>query len=91
MQLTQILRTGQNTWESKNILAVSFAPLVQPNRKDNGKHDTVGLRKCCLCSLPVAWWVVTVSAGGGLEARALCCTYVMRWNANIAFSKIVAE
>lgn len=44
-QLTQILRTGQNTWESKNILAVSFAPLVQPNRNDNGKHDAVGLRK----------------------------------------------
>ncbi|XP_034618798.1 protein-L-isoaspartate O-methyltransferase domain-containing protein 1 isoform X1 [Trachemys scripta elegans] len=42
-QLTQILRTGQNTWESKNILAVSFAPLVQPNRNDNSKRDTVGL------------------------------------------------
>lgn len=52
MQLTQILRTGQNTWESKNILAVSFAPLVQPNRNDNGKHDTVGLRKCHLYLTP---------------------------------------
>ncbi|KAG6940555.1 protein-L-isoaspartate (D-aspartate) O-methyltransferase domain containing 1 [Chelydra serpentina] len=42
-QLTQILRTGQNTWENKNILAVSFAPLIQPNRNDNSKRDTVGL------------------------------------------------
>ncbi|KAF7246389.1 Protein-L-isoaspartate O-methyltransferase domain-containing protein 1, partial [Varanus komodoensis] len=44
-QLTQILRTGQNTWESKNILAVSFAPLVQPSKSDSCKNDTVGLRK----------------------------------------------
>ncbi|XP_023613536.1 protein-L-isoaspartate O-methyltransferase domain-containing protein 1 isoform X1 [Myotis lucifugus] len=43
-QLTQIMRTGQNTWESKNILAVSFAPLVQPSKNDNGKPDSVGLR-----------------------------------------------
>ncbi|XP_041329681.1 protein-L-isoaspartate O-methyltransferase domain-containing protein 1 isoform X1 [Pyrgilauda ruficollis] len=50
-QLTQILRTGQNTWESKNILAVSFAPLVQPNRNDNGKHDTVGLPPCAVRNL----------------------------------------
>ncbi|XP_055142427.1 protein-L-isoaspartate O-methyltransferase domain-containing protein 1 isoform X3 [Symphalangus syndactylus] len=42
-QLTQIMRTGQNTWESKNILAVSFAPLVQPSKNDNGKPDSVGL------------------------------------------------
>ncbi|XP_044906099.1 protein-L-isoaspartate O-methyltransferase domain-containing protein 1 isoform X2 [Felis catus] len=45
-QLTQIMRTGQNTWESKNILAVSFAPLVQPSKNDNGKPDSVGLRDC---------------------------------------------
>ncbi|KAM7122144.1 protein-L-isoaspartate O-methyltransferase domain-containing protein 1 isoform 2-T7 [Ciconia maguari] len=50
-RLTQILRTGQNTWESKNILAVSFAPLVQPNRNDNGKHDTVGLPPCAVRNL----------------------------------------
>ncbi|XP_067409885.1 protein-L-isoaspartate O-methyltransferase domain-containing protein 1 isoform X1 [Emydura macquarii macquarii] len=50
-QLTQILRTGQNTWESKNILAVSFAPLVQPNRKDNSKRDTVGLPPCAVRNL----------------------------------------
>ncbi|NXU63966.1 PCMD1 protein, partial [Horornis vulcanius] len=49
--LTQILRTGQNTWESKNILAVSFAPLVQPNRNDNGKHDAVGLPPCAVRNL----------------------------------------
>ncbi|EMP36687.1 Protein-L-isoaspartate O-methyltransferase domain-containing protein 1 [Chelonia mydas] len=50
-QLTQILRTGQNTWESKNILAVSFAPLVQPNRNDNSKRDTVGLPQCAVRNL----------------------------------------
>ncbi|XP_053873533.1 protein-L-isoaspartate O-methyltransferase domain-containing protein 1 isoform X3 [Malaclemys terrapin pileata] len=50
-QLTQILRTGQNTWESKNILAVSFAPLVQPNRNDNSKRDTVGLPPCAVRNL----------------------------------------
>ncbi|RXM35756.1 hypothetical protein EOD39_3906 [Acipenser ruthenus] len=42
-QLTQIMRTGQSAWESKNILAVSFAPLVQPNRTDRSKTDTVNL------------------------------------------------
>ncbi|MBN3319314.1 PCMD1 protein, partial [Atractosteus spatula] len=42
-QLTQITRTGQSTWESKNILAVSFAPLVQPNRTDGNKPETVKL------------------------------------------------
>lgn len=40
--LTQIMRSEQNTWESKNILAVSFAPLLQPNKKDNGKPESVG-------------------------------------------------
>lgn len=76
MQLTQILRTGQNTWESKNILAVSFAPLVQPNRNDNGKHDTVGLRKCHLYWLPLVWWVLIVLAGVTLEEKRLSFTYV---------------
>uniref|UniRef100_A0A3B4AHV2 Protein-L-isoaspartate O-methyltransferase domain-containing protein 1 n=1 Tax=Periophthalmus magnuspinnatus TaxID=409849 RepID=A0A3B4AHV2_9GOBI len=42
-QLTQITRTGQSSWESKNILAVSFAPLVQQNRGDGEKADTVQL------------------------------------------------
>lgn len=45
MQLTQITRTGQCTWESKNILAVSFAPLVQQSRADGERPDTVQLRK----------------------------------------------
>ncbi|XP_042187718.1 protein-L-isoaspartate O-methyltransferase domain-containing protein 1 isoform X2 [Callorhinchus milii] len=44
-QLTQIIRTGQNTWETKNILAVSFAPLIQPSRTDSLKSDNVGLPK----------------------------------------------
>ncbi|XP_053414680.1 protein-L-isoaspartate O-methyltransferase domain-containing protein 1 isoform X3 [Nycticebus coucang] len=51
-QLTQIMRTGQNTWESKNILAVSFAPLVQPSKNDNGKPDSVGLRICLRGNCP---------------------------------------
>nr|XP_057922852.1 protein-L-isoaspartate O-methyltransferase domain-containing protein 1 isoform X1 [Doryrhamphus excisus] len=42
-QLTQITRTGQCTWESKNILAVSFAPLAQQSRADGDKPDTVQL------------------------------------------------
>ncbi|XP_032875607.1 protein-L-isoaspartate O-methyltransferase domain-containing protein 1 isoform X2 [Amblyraja radiata] len=42
-QLTQIIRTGQNTWETKNILAVSFAPLIQPNRSDCFKSENVKL------------------------------------------------
>uniref|UniRef100_A0A287A1G0 Protein-L-isoaspartate O-methyltransferase domain-containing protein 1 n=1 Tax=Sus scrofa TaxID=9823 RepID=A0A287A1G0_PIG len=50
-QLTQIMRTGQNTWESKNILAVSFAPLVQPSKNDNGKPDSVGLPPCAVRNL----------------------------------------
>ncbi|XP_037658599.1 protein-L-isoaspartate O-methyltransferase domain-containing protein 1-like [Choloepus didactylus] len=50
-QLTQIMRTGQNTWESKNILAVSFAPLVQPSKSDNGRPDSVGLPPCAVRNL----------------------------------------
>ncbi|XP_048866591.1 protein-L-isoaspartate O-methyltransferase domain-containing protein 1 [Brienomyrus brachyistius] len=42
-QLTQITRTGQSSWESKNILAVSFAPLVQQSRGDGNKADAVKL------------------------------------------------
>lgn len=55
LQLTQITRTGQCTWESKNILAVSFAPLVQQSRADGDKPDTVHLREfrqppsVCVC------------------------------------------
>ncbi|KAG8570861.1 hypothetical protein GDO81_011450 [Engystomops pustulosus] len=50
-QLTQIQRTGQNTWESKNILAVSFAPLMQPSKNDNHKSETVKLPPCAVRSL----------------------------------------
>ncbi|XP_028659339.2 protein-L-isoaspartate O-methyltransferase domain-containing protein 1 [Erpetoichthys calabaricus] len=50
-QLTQITRTGQSTWETKNILAVSFAPLVQPNRTDRSKTDTVRLPPVAVRSL----------------------------------------
>lgn len=47
LQLTQITRTGQCTWDSKNILAVSFAPLAQQSRADGDKPDTVHLREFC--------------------------------------------
>ncbi|XP_075405771.1 protein-L-isoaspartate O-methyltransferase domain-containing protein 1 isoform X2 [Tenrec ecaudatus] len=50
-QLTQIMRTGQDTWESESILAVSFAPLVQPSKNDNGKPDSVGLPPCAVRNL----------------------------------------
>ncbi|TRY60611.1 hypothetical protein DNTS_007570 [Danionella cerebrum] len=50
-QLTQITRTGQSSWESKNILAVSFAPLVQQSRTDSGKTDTVVLPAVAVRSL----------------------------------------
>lgn len=45
MKLTQITRTGQCTWDSKNILAVSFAPLAQQSVADGEKPDAVQLRK----------------------------------------------
>ncbi|KAG8567086.1 hypothetical protein GDO81_013494 [Engystomops pustulosus] len=37
-KLTKITRTGPTTWETRKILAVSFAPLVQPNQTENGKR-----------------------------------------------------
>ncbi|XP_068605154.1 protein-L-isoaspartate O-methyltransferase domain-containing protein 1 [Brachionichthys hirsutus] len=50
-QLTQITRTGQCSWESKNILAVSFAPLVQQSRADGERPDTVDLPPVTVRSL----------------------------------------
>ncbi|XP_060940708.1 protein-L-isoaspartate O-methyltransferase domain-containing protein 1 [Limanda limanda] len=50
-QLTQITRTGQCTWESKNILAVSFAPLAQQSRADGEKPDAVQLPPVTVRSL----------------------------------------
>ncbi|KAF7708097.1 protein-L-isoaspartate O-methyltransferase domain-containing protein 1 [Silurus meridionalis] len=50
-QLTQITRTGQSSWESKNILAVSFAPLVQQNRSKGGKPGNVILPPLSVRSL----------------------------------------
>lgn len=44
-QLTKITRTGQNSWEAKKIIAVSFAPLVQPRQDTNGKARNVPLRE----------------------------------------------
>ncbi|XP_043989870.1 protein-L-isoaspartate O-methyltransferase domain-containing protein 1 [Gambusia affinis] len=50
-QLTQITRTGQSTWDSRNILAVSFAPLVQQSRGEGEKPDTVQLPPVTVRSL----------------------------------------
>uniref|UniRef100_A0AAY4B3T7 Protein-L-isoaspartate O-methyltransferase domain-containing protein 1 n=1 Tax=Denticeps clupeoides TaxID=299321 RepID=A0AAY4B3T7_9TELE len=50
-QLTQITRTGQSSWESKNILPVSFTPLVQQSRPDAIKRDTVDLPPVSVRSL----------------------------------------
>lgn len=45
LQLTKITRTGPNSWETKKIISVSFAPLVQPKHSTNGKPKTVPLRE----------------------------------------------
>ncbi|XP_076874551.1 protein-L-isoaspartate O-methyltransferase domain-containing protein 2a isoform X2 [Brachyhypopomus gauderio] len=42
-KLTKITRTGYNAWETKKIIAVSFAPLVLPKHRENGKPRTVPL------------------------------------------------
>uniref|UniRef100_W5K4Q2 Protein-L-isoaspartate (D-aspartate) O-methyltransferase domain containing 2 n=1 Tax=Astyanax mexicanus TaxID=7994 RepID=W5K4Q2_ASTMX len=42
-KLTKITRTGQNTWETKKIIAVTFAPLVQPKQSINGRGKSVPL------------------------------------------------
>lgn len=44
-QLTKITRTGPSAWETKKILAVSFAPLIQPCHSESGKSRLVQLRK----------------------------------------------
>ncbi|XP_015843578.1 protein-L-isoaspartate O-methyltransferase domain-containing protein 2 isoform X4 [Peromyscus maniculatus bairdii] len=43
-KLTKITRTGPSAWETKKILAVSFAPLVQPCRSESGQPRLVQLR-----------------------------------------------
>ncbi|XP_028849559.1 protein-L-isoaspartate O-methyltransferase domain-containing protein 2a [Denticeps clupeoides] len=42
-KLTKITRTGYNSWEIKKIIAVSFAPLVLPKHRENGKIRAVPL------------------------------------------------
>ncbi|KTG15852.1 hypothetical protein cypCar_00034711 [Cyprinus carpio] len=43
-KLTKITRTGQSSWETKKIIAVTFAPLVQPKQNLNGRPRSVPLR-----------------------------------------------
>ncbi|KAJ1122712.1 hypothetical protein NDU88_001197 [Pleurodeles waltl] len=42
-KLTKITRTGASSWETKKILAVSFAPLIQPSKVESGRIKTVHL------------------------------------------------
>ncbi|XP_068603763.1 protein-L-isoaspartate O-methyltransferase domain-containing protein 2 [Brachionichthys hirsutus] len=42
-KLTKISRSGPNSWETKKIISVSFAPLVLPKRGSNGKAKSVPL------------------------------------------------
>ncbi|KAK9953714.1 hypothetical protein ABG768_015843 [Culter alburnus] len=42
-KLTKITRTGQSSWETKKIIAVTFAPLVQPKQNVNGRPKSVPL------------------------------------------------
>ncbi|XP_054633559.1 protein-L-isoaspartate O-methyltransferase domain-containing protein 2 [Dunckerocampus dactyliophorus] len=44
-KLTKITRTGPNSWETKKIISVSFAPLVLPKLNINGKPKAVPLPK----------------------------------------------
>ncbi|KAM3839372.1 protein-L-isoaspartate O-methyltransferase domain-containing protein 2 isoform 1-T2 [Vipera latastei] len=50
-KLTKITRTGPSAWETKKILAVSFAPLIQPNHSDSGKSKLVHLPPVVVRSL----------------------------------------
>ncbi|XP_032461031.1 protein-L-isoaspartate O-methyltransferase domain-containing protein 2 isoform X3 [Phocoena sinus] len=40
-KLTKITRTGPSAWETKKILAVSFAPLIQPCQSESGESRLV--------------------------------------------------
>ncbi|XP_077109066.1 protein-L-isoaspartate O-methyltransferase domain-containing protein 2 [Ranitomeya variabilis] len=42
-KLTKITRTGLTSWETKKILAVSFAPLVQPSKMITGRRHPLHL------------------------------------------------
>ncbi|XP_016417505.1 protein-L-isoaspartate O-methyltransferase domain-containing protein 2-like [Sinocyclocheilus rhinocerous] len=42
-KLTKITRTGQSSWDTKKIIAVTFAPLVQPKQNVNGRPRSVPL------------------------------------------------
>nr|XP_003462871.1 protein-L-isoaspartate O-methyltransferase domain-containing protein 2 [Cavia porcellus] len=50
-KLTKITRTGPSAWETKKILAVSFAPLVQPCHSESGKSRLVQLPPLAVRSL----------------------------------------
>ncbi|XP_054904601.1 protein-L-isoaspartate O-methyltransferase domain-containing protein 2 [Poeciliopsis prolifica] len=44
-KLTKIIRTGLNSWETKKIISVSFAPLVLPKHSPKSKPKTAPLPK----------------------------------------------
>ncbi|XP_011372419.1 protein-L-isoaspartate O-methyltransferase domain-containing protein 2 isoform X1 [Pteropus medius] len=51
VKLTKITRTGPSAWETKKILAVSFAPLIQPCHSESGKSRLVQLPPLAVRSL----------------------------------------
>ncbi|XP_075383768.1 protein-L-isoaspartate O-methyltransferase domain-containing protein 2 isoform X2 [Tenrec ecaudatus] len=50
-KLTKITRTGPSAWETKKILAVSFAPLIQPCHSESGQSRLVHLPLLAVRSL----------------------------------------
>ncbi|XP_028308456.1 protein-L-isoaspartate O-methyltransferase domain-containing protein 2 [Gouania willdenowi] len=44
-KLTKVTRTGGNSWETKKIISVSFAPLLLPKHGANGRARAVPLPK----------------------------------------------
>ncbi|NP_001087709.1 MGC83799 protein isoform X1 [Xenopus laevis] len=50
-KLTKITRTGPSSWETKKILAVSFAPLIQPDNAEAAKSKSLRLPLPNICSL----------------------------------------
>ncbi|CAL8255195.1 unnamed protein product [Arctogadus glacialis] len=72
-KLTKITRTGPNSWETKKIISVSFAPLVLPKYNNNGKPKAVplpvlevrSLQELARISIRHALRVTRDGAGGG--------------------------
>ncbi|CAL8366778.1 unnamed protein product [Lota lota] len=75
-KLTKITRTSHNSWETKKIISVSFAPLVLPKYNTSGKPKAVRLPALGVRTLQELARVtirhalrVTPDGGGGAPAR----------------------